>query len=217
MKRIITALTFIAISCLSINVFAQKDPAASAILTKVSQKYRSLKSIKANFSLTLNAANGKVMDVKNGVLYAIPGTNKFKVDLGDQQIMSDGKTQWTYIKSSNEVQVSNVDPGSDAINPSKLFTIYEKGFKYIYAGDTKSKSGNLSTIELTPEKNDAKIFKIKLYIKKSNDIAKAEMFEKSGVRYTYNVSSSELNKPISNDMFTFDTKKYKGVEVVDLR
>ena len=44
----------------------------------------------------------------------------------NQELFSDGKSQWTYLKKDKEVQVSNVDNSGDAINPAKIFTVYEK-------------------------------------------------------------------------------------------
>jgi outer membrane lipoprotein-sorting protein len=44
-----------------------------------------------------------------------------------------------------------------------------------------------------------------------------KIFEKTGNRYTYSVNSMSTNGAIPDATFTFDTKKYPGVEVVDLR
>lgn len=71
----------------------------------------------------------KVKETQQGTLYVKANANKYKVAMTNQDLISDGKVQWTYLKNDQEVQISNVDSG-DAINPAKIFTIYEKGFKY---------------------------------------------------------------------------------------
>jgi outer membrane lipoprotein-sorting protein len=43
------------------------------------------------------------------------------------------------------------------------------------------------------------------------------MFDKSGNRYKYTISKFNPNSTIGDAFFTFDPKKYPGVEVIDLR
>lgn len=54
-----------------------------------------------------------------------------------QEIYCDGKTMWTYLKDANEVQISNYNPKSSDINPSEIFTVYEKGFLSKFIGEGK--------------------------------------------------------------------------------
>ena len=43
------------------------------------------------------------------------------------------------------------------------------------------------------------------------------MFDKGGNRYKYTITKFVPNANVSENYFTFDTKKYPGVEVIDLR
>jgi outer membrane lipoprotein-sorting protein len=43
------------------------------------------------------------------------------------------------------------------------------------------------------------------------------VWEKNGNQYRYEVSGFTPNAPVSDAQFTWDSKKYPGVEVVDLR
>jgi len=52
--------------------------------------------------------------------------NKYKVQVKNQEVISDNKTVWTYIKDANEVQVNDYEPDENSITPSQIFTIYEK-------------------------------------------------------------------------------------------
>ena len=62
------------------------------------------------------------------------------------------------------------------------------------------------------------IFKVRLTIDKAaKQIASAVIFDKSGNKYTYTIKSFTPNVKVSEGIFSFDTKKYPGVEVVDLR
>ena len=114
------------------DVMAQADAQAKAILSGVSKKYRSYAMVKTDFSFTLKNPQTNINETQSGSLYVKPSSNKYKVNLGEQELISDGKVQWTYLKNDNEVQISEIDNSSDALNPAKIFTMYEKGFKYVY-------------------------------------------------------------------------------------
>jgi len=215
MKKIILAL-FIVGTAFTVN--AQTDAKAKAILAEVSKKYRTYDVVKTDFTFTLNNAQAKVKETQQGTLYVKANANKYKVAMTNQDLISDGKVQWTYLKNDKEVQISNVDNSGDAINPAKIFTIYEKGFKYIYTGDSKVGAKTYQMIDLSPTDAKKSIFKVRLSIDKaSKQIANVVIFEKNGNTYTYNVKTFTPNAKVPETTFAFDAKKYPGVEVVDLR
>lgn len=138
--------------------------------------------------------------------------------MSNQELISDGKSQWTYLKEDKEVQLSDVDKSSNALNPARIFTIYEKGFKYLYTGDIKQNSRVYHVIDLTPLDSKQSFFKVRLTIDKlSKQISKALIFDKNGSHYTYTLRNFVPNAKVSESVFTFDAKKYPGVELVDLR
>ncbi len=208
--------------------FAQKDVAAKAILNQVSAKYKSYDAVKADFDFTLDNPQAHIKETQSGTLIARSKANKFKVSLytpgamakqdAAQEIISDGKTQWTYLKKDNEVQVNNADASSESMNPAKMFTIYEHGFKYIYNGDVKQNGKVYQEIDLTPEDINKEFFKIRLEIDKvKKQIYSALIFDKNGSHYTYTLKSFDGNIQVPDNTFSFDPKMHKGVEVVDLR
>jgi outer membrane lipoprotein-sorting protein len=216
MKLVFNTVFFV---FLGLVVFAQTEDKAKIILAEVSKKYRSFDVIKTEFSYTLDNPQAKVKETQTGTLYSKTKANKFKVVLKAQELVSDGKNQWTYLKADKEVQLSEVDNSSDAMNPARLFTIYEKGFKFLFTGDSKSKTGKtIHNIELTPLDTKRSFFKVKLQIDKaSKQIVQAIIFDKNGNRYTYSIKAFAPNVNVAETFFIFDVKKYPGVELVDLR
>jgi len=225
MKKII-AYTILAISTYS-TAFAQKDSQAKAILNQVSQKYRSYDVIKTDFTFSLNNQQANIKETQTGTLISKAKTGKYRVTLYnsaakpevDKEIMSDGKSQWTYLKKDKEVQVSDADKGGDGLsNPAQIFTMYEKGFKYLYTGEQKIAGKAYQNIELTPEDDKKAIFKVKLTIDKvKKQIYSALLFDKNGNRYTYTVRTFTPNVPTPDATFAWDAKGHPGVELVDLR
>lgn len=216
MKKIV--LLLIASLGYTYAVNAQTDAKAKAILNEVSKKYRSYDVVKADFTLIINNQQANAKDTQQGTLYVKANANKYKVSMTTQDMISDGKTLWTYLKEEKEVQVTNVTNSDDALNPAKIFTIYEKGFKYLYTGDSKVGTKVYQMIDLTPTDINKSYFKIRLTIDKAaKQIASALILEKNGNKYTYTVKSFVANAKVPESTFTFDAKKYPGVEVVDLR
>ena len=218
MKKTLLSALFIA--GLSLTSYAQndKDAKAKAILAEVSKKYRSYAAVKSDFTLTIYSPQSKVNQVENGTLYAKASTNKYKMVMGDRELISDGKNQWSYSKDDKEVQLTVVDKSSDAVNPAQLFTIYEKGYKYLFTGESKSGAKVYQNIELSPTDAKSAYFKVKLSIDKiAKQIKSITVLEKTGNRFTYAIKTFTPNIKVPETTFSFDAKKYPGVEVVDLR
>ncbi len=201
-----------------ISVMAQSEVKAKEILAEVSKKYRSYDVIKTEFSYTLENPEAKIKETQAGTLFVRSKANKYKVILKGQELISDGKNQWTYLKADKEVQLSEVDNSADALNPAKLFTIYEKGFKSVYMNDSKVNGKTIQNIDLSPTDSKRSFFKVKLQIDKlSKQIVSAVIFDKNGNRYTYSIKTFTPNIKVPESTFAFDSKLYPGVEVVDLR
>lgn len=213
MKKITTIAALILIS---MSVFAQGDKKAKDILSGVSSKYRSYKSMKADFSYTLENPTAKIKETQSGSI--ILSGVKYRLAIAGQEVICDGKTIWTFMKEAKEVQVNSVDPAEGGIKPNEIFTMYEKGFLYKFVDEKKVGGKVQQNIELTPTDKTKNFFKIKLTVDKaSKQIVKSVIFEKTGNRYTYAIKEFTPNFAVNAGTFLFDAKKYPGVEVVDLR
>jgi outer membrane lipoprotein carrier protein len=216
MNKIFLTVVLAAMSITSTYAQAAKgmgsnDPKAKVILDAVSAKLKTYKTVSSNFSIKIENAAGKAIGTKAGNFF-FKG-KKYRLKATGQEIFSDGVNSWTYDKAAKEVTINKVDANSTAITPQKLFTnFYDKDFLYKLNG-TK---GTMSEVELTPLDKTKAIFKILLNIQ-DNSIVSAKFLEKSGNKYTLSISNVKPNTPIADDTFTFDAKKYPGVEVVDLR
>ena len=125
------------------------------------------------------------------------------------------KNQWVYLADMNEVQIMEHDPEDDMMNPKKLFTIYEKGYKYTYVGAESKKGKRLQIIDLFPEKSRAFI-KVTLVVDAAkNQLHKIIMHDKNGGTYTYLITTFSSNTTVKP--FVFNATDFPGVEVIDLR
>jgi outer membrane lipoprotein-sorting protein len=215
MKKILLA-TLVTIS--GLTVMAQKsDPEAKKVLDAVSSKFKTFTSVQAGFSYKVENASGKTLSTKTGTIL-MKGT-KYKVVFGAQEIFCDGKTVWSYDKSAKEVTISNLDASGNTLTPQKLFTnFYDKDFLYVLNGEKKVGTKTMQEIEMTPTDKKKAFHKVYVQIDKAaKTIYSTKVLENSGNRYTYTVSNMKTNAAVADVQFTFDKKKYPGVEEVDLR
>src|SRR5687768_16386889 len=137
-----------------------QDKKAEDILKGVTKKYQSFKSVKATFVITMENPKDNSNDSQKGTI-CLKG-NKYKLEVAGQDIVSDGKTRWTYVKDANEVQIDNMRTDDNAITPANIFTMYEKGFLFKFVGEQNEKGMIYQLVELVPiDPKKRNIFKVK--------------------------------------------------------
>jgi len=218
MKQILMAALLLT-TTLATPVLAQHDPKAKGILDAVSKKVSGLKTMKASFTLKLTGGKGgNVTDSRNGTL-ALKG-QKYHIEIGNQQIMCDNSTVWTYNVEAKEVQVTKYNPAEQSMSPAKLFTpsFFDKEYTYAYKGERKEGNKKVDVIELIPNDKSKQIARIELMIDKATTmIAAGNYWEKNGNKYAITISNMAQNTDIPDSYFAWNTKANPGVEVVDLR
>ena len=198
------------------SVSETQDNKSNEILNKLSKTYKTYKSVKASFTVTIFNKKSNTKVRQTGQLYQ--KGKKFRVNMSGQEIYCDGKTIWTYIDGANEVQVSKFDAKSMDINPSEIFTIYEKGFVHKYGGQKVVGTKMLDIVELIPTDKSKGYFKVKLGIDKlANKVKEMVVYSKNGLETTYDINKLDANVPINDSYFKFNTKDKPGVIVIDLR
>lgn len=198
----------------SITAFAQDDTKAKGILDKLSAKTKAYKTIKADFQFTMTNKTEGTNESQTGKI-EIKG-DKYILSISGQDVISDGKSMWTILKESKEVQINEIDEeDEEAISPNKIFTLYEKGFKYKYVKEEKG----MHIINLYPKAAADKSFhRIALYINKAkNEMSKVKVYGKDGTETTYSIKSFTADSTIPDVNFSFDKSKYPGYEIIDLR
>lgn len=213
MKNMLFALSLLTFThyCL-----AQYDPKALDILEAMSNRYKSIPTFEANITSTLtNEVDGVHEEFKGKI--TVKG-DKFRLQLDDQEIINNGTTVWQYIPSAKEVNIDNYDPDSEDINPTKILNAYKKGYKYLYLEENVENGVACDVVDLVPENKDAQYFKVRMNIsKKDRSMLSWTMFEKNGNRFKYSITKFQPGVDVADNYFTFDTSKYPGVEVIDLR
>jgi len=210
-------LTIIAILIPSLS-FAQQDPEARKILDQVSAKVKSSQSIQANFELVIeNKRENKSTKTKGFI--KIKG-NKYYLESMGTKVYYNGKTLWSFMEDVKEVTISEPDQTNDDFveNPAKIFTFYNRDFKYKLVGEAKTTDGWMYEIDLFPITFDQPYSRIKLYIgRESYILYEVKAISKEGVVYSAYIQNTKFNIAMNDDIFLFRPEKHRGIEVVDLR
>jgi len=216
MKRIIFTTSIILIALIS---RAQQDPKAKSILDEVSSKTKTFKTISSDFSFSME---NKAMSIneKNEGSIKLKG-QKYFVDIPGAgiKVYSDGRTSWNYMKQGNQVIISTIDEDSgELMDPSSLFSIYEKGFTSKFVAEKNVGGKTVYQIDLFPDKKEYDVSKISIEINKTTMmIQSAQLFGTDGNIYGIIVKKMETDKDFPDTEFTFDTRKFPDVEIIDLR
>ena len=197
-----------------------QDKKAQDILGRVSEKTRSFNSLAANFVVSLTNPEMEDMNESFDGSIKLKG-QKYCLNLPDMgvQVISDGTTLWNYMKDGNQVTINNVeDEGSELMDPSSLFTIYEKGFSSKYIAEKTVSGKRVHEIELYPDGEKYDVSKITVYIDKSTFmIHSAVLNSLDGNQYGIEVKKMETNHNFPDSDFLFDASKYPDIEEIDWR
>ena len=182
-----------------------KEEILDDIVTKIS----GYKNISIDFDLLYENISLDIKTNKKGKL--ILENDKFSIDLDEQIIINNGDIQWTYIKDINEVQISNNELTEGVSNLSDLFKISKNDYKILFLNDEI----NFYSIELIP-KTIKSFIKIQIKFQKQNkEISEIKVFDKEGGKFIYSIN--KLTYDLEINSFYFDTSKFPGIEIIDLR
>ena len=199
MKRIVLMITM-ALACV-----LSYGQTAKEVLDKTAKTVSNKQGITAKFNIS-----GPSFSPTDGTIQ-VKG-KKFLVTTSVATIWFDGKTQWTYVKKNNEVNVSNPsDDELQALNPYNFINIYKKGFSY-----TMTTKGNSYEVHLTATDKKRNIQEMYITVNKTSYApTQVKMKQRNGWT-TINISSLKASK-LNDAIFRFNTKDYPHAEVIDLR
>ena len=178
---------------------------AKSILDKAAAVVSNPSGVKAHFQMI-----SKQFGSTNGEI-AVKG-NKFHATTPDATIWFDGKTQWTYMKGNDEVNVSNPSEAElQAINPYNFINIYKKGFKL-----SSKTVGNSYEVHLMSTDKSRKIQEMYIIVDKNTyHPTHVKMLRKD--KWSVIIISQLKASNLSDAMFQFNAKDFPQAEIIDLR
>ena len=202
MKRIII-LSLLMVATICAN--AQNATQARKVLDKTASIIGRKGGASANFKIS----SAKIGSTTGTI--AIKG-NKFHARTPQAIVWFDGKTQWSYMKSTEEVNVTTPNEAQQiAMNPYQFINIYKKGYKL---GMTTTASAY--NVHLTAQNTSRSAQELYITIdKKTYRPTQVKMRE--GKTWTTIAISNFQAKDQADGVFVFRSKDFPDAEVIDLR
>ena len=136
----------------------------------------------------------------------------YRVEMSEQQKISDGKTIWTYFPEEEEVMLSNASEGTDN-TPLKLLTSLDENYA---ATVTKMDNDGLCTVELANPNGQYKRISLKINTK-TTEIKSADIYLEDGSLMVVNIEEVKFDQKLDDKFFTFDEKAHPRVDIIDMR
>lgn len=212
MKKISLFLLFTFASIL----LSEAQDNAKSILDKASSTFIKDSGVKAEFNLQVSE-QGRPKGQTDGAI-CIKG-EKFVMDTPESITWFDGKTQWSYVVTSGEVNISNPTREElQTINPYLLLSTYKKGFTYELGKAKTFRNKPIYEVILTPVTAKNGISFVTLYIDKQTfHPLFIEVMQDNGSLSKITITAYHIKQVFSDKIFIFDKKKYPDVEEIDLR
>ena len=178
---------------------------AKSILDKAAATVSNPGGVQAKFQM-----RSKQFGSTSGNIY-IKG-KKFHAVTPQATVWFDGKTQWTYMKQNDEVNVSNpTEEELQAINPYNFINIYKKGFKL------SSKTVNNSyEVHLKATNKKRNIQEMYIIVDKNSYRPTHVKMLQNG-QWSVLIISGLKTTTLNDGIFQFNTKDFPQAEVIDLR
>lgn len=203
------------ITCISLVFAAQVVSAqsnAEKIIRVMVDQMRSHKNVEMVFNYQISPDGKTLGESEKG--HAWLQGEAYKIEMTDQQTISDGKTIWSYLIDDEEVMVSNASEGTDN-TPLKLLTSLDESYVATLSGiDAKG----IATIELANPKGQYKRVTLKINTKKSRpNIDSADIYIEDGSKVVVTIKEMKFDQELDDKFFTFDEAKHPEVDVIDMR
>ena len=185
------------------------------VLEKVRKKYDSIADAELKFSQKTTFEMSKVEQDVTGTLW-LKKTNKYRVETGDQTIVTDGVTVWSYSAANNQVLIDHFKMDENTMSPEKILTGAPTEYAPTLLGADRIGSTEVVALKLEPRSEQSLVKSMKLWVDKSTWlIKKAEILDVNGKETHYLVTEVKTNIGLQDSRFIYQVPG--GAEVVDLR
>jgi len=209
----------IALACLPVlHAGAQSDPAADQLLTQVSEVMRGYETVHAVYTSKMVDRQSDFEMDQAGEIW-VQG-DRYHLELGEYTIICDGRTVWTYEPEMGECYIDDAETiAEDGIDPARMFTIWEEGFKKVMKGEATLGGRPVKRVDLHPERVDDRSFHtIQCYVDPASlEVVKLIVKGREGTDVEYGIDKFEGNGLVPEGAFTFDVAKFPGTMVIDNR
>lgn len=195
-------LNVLLLCCMAL--FAQNSQQAMRVLNKTAAVVGRKGGAQADFTVS-----GKKTGTQSGTI-AIKG-NMFQARTKKAIIWYNGKTQWSYLKMTNEVNISTPNEAKRmSMNPYTFISMYKNGYNL----SMTTKGGNY-VVHMVAQNKKRSVPEAYITISKSYKPSVVRMRQGNDWTTIYVNNFVAKNQP--NSKFSFNAKDFPKADVIDLR
>lgn len=203
MKKIPIILFYIVL--LNYSLLSQIQYDKNTVYKNLITKYGKINTIAVVLE---ESGNNLVLKAKRG--------NKYNISMSGINVISDGKTIWTYNPMIKNVVISNFVADMSGLTLDYFFfNVIEKLQPVALKTEVSTSKKKRLILELQAKDKNMEIQKVNLFInEKISNITAIEVTTKSNVQ-KWTIKNLDINKTMPDTLFLFKTPK--GVEEIDMR
>ncbi len=202
---------FFAILFLTGYSFSQ-ELSPGKVLENVQTKYSQMNDVSADFIQSIKLRYKQSGQKTSGTIQLKKG-NKYRIEMEQQTIVTDGKTVWMYSPNTKQVLIDVFKQNRQQFSPDKFLVGLPKNFS---ATTLDTANGQLIlTLEPTKTASVSSIMtSVKVWVNKNSWlIEKIEYSDKNGTATSIVISNIRFNKGIADSSFRFEiTPEMKTVD-----
>ena len=143
--------------------------------------------------------------------------NAYNLDSDMIRAWFDGKTLWTILNGSEEVNVSvPTDEELQTMNPLYFINLYKQEFSLTC--DKMDYNGTPSYIvKMHPTGTDATIAEMSVIVSRATSLPLSIRMKKGNDWFRIRITECAINQKVTDDFFRFDQGMFPGYELIDLR
>ncbi|MGB3542889.1 MAG: outer membrane lipoprotein carrier protein LolA [Rubrivirga sp.] len=179
-----------------------------AVARQLQERYGALETLRASFVQT---AGGQRLEGTLSVR-----RDAFRLDLGNQVLVTDGGTLWSYSRDDEQVVVQDYEPARVGFSVGQLFTDYLEVFRVTAASRATIGGVRHDVLTLRPRQSGSSVRDATLYVRSSDAVpTRVRVHDTSGSTLAFDLRDVERNVSLPASTFRFSAPA--GTEVVDLR
>ncbi|MBO4800487.1 MAG: hypothetical protein J5545_01320 [Bacteroidaceae bacterium] len=206
-----TFFSFILTTFLTLTAYAQS---ARDILDATAARMTASGDVTAQFKATQYQGAAPESETTGTLL--ISG-RKFQMTTPDMTTWYDGRTQWSMLKGSGEVNITEpTEEEQAAMNPSTLINIYKKGYS-LKLRKSSLRGKPTYEVHLKAKNKKAAFSEIYVDVEQGTNNPLCLRAKRDGNWMRLSILSFQADQTLPASTFTFPAAEYPDIEVIDLR
>ncbi len=193
---------------------AARAQSGKDVLDRLQDRYRDVAALKAEFTQTVSSPFTTAGEQFSGTL--VLSGDRYRVETGQQTIVTDGKTMWIYNADERQVLVNDFVKDETTFSLSDFLFHFEDVYEIVSVGRALSGGENHDVLRLRPKNPEAFFTEITVVMRERDDlVTRLEVVDINDSKMIFSLRKIEMNPDLAANTFVFNPPD--GAEVVDLR